>query len=83
MPVSPFVMLKWRNGHILFYKRPNERGKEKQMRSMIINRINLITRPAISGFDFPCLDQPQNNIDMIRGIRQDNRNCDRNRYRRK
>ena len=70
-------------GTFYFINDPNERGKEKQMRSMIINRINLITRPAISGFDFPCLDQPQNNIDMIRGIRLDNRNCDRNRYRRK
>lgn len=66
-------------GTFLFYDNPNERGKEKQMRTLIMYRIDLIIRPAISGFDFPCLNQPQCDIDINNGIRQDNRS----RYRRK
>ena len=28
--------------------------------SVMMNRINVIIRPTISGFDFPCFNQPQN-----------------------
>ena len=43
-----------------------ERGTKKQMRSSIMmNRIDIIIRPAISGFDFPCFIQAQNNMDNM------------------
>lgn len=81
VPVSPFVISKRRNGH--YFCNYSERGKEKQMRSlMMTNRIQVITRPATSGFNFPCFKQPQNVIANI-GKEGHDQDWDRNRYRRK
>ena len=53
------------------------------MRSlMMTNRIQVITRPATSGFNFPCFKQPQNVIANI-GKEGHDQDWDRNRYRRK
>lgn len=51
------------------------------MRSlMMMNRIQVITRPATSGFNFPCFKQPQNVIANI-GKEGHDQDWDRNRYR--
>ena len=52
VPVSPFSMSKWRYGHFLNHPKKSERGKEKQMRSMMTNRMNAIQKPAACGFTF-------------------------------
>lgn len=49
------------------------------MRSLtMMNKIFAINRPAISGFDFPCFDQPQFITDIADKKTYDK---DRNRYR--
>ena len=63
----------------------DERGKEKQMRSLVVmNRKSFIIRPAISGFDFPCLQVPQDDQMAIAGKEGKDKdwNRNRNRYRR-
>ena len=51
------------------------------MRTLVMmNRIQVITRPAISGFDFPCFNQPQNAITNT-GKEAHDKDWDRNRYR--
>ena len=53
------------------------------MRTLVMmNRIQVITRPATSGFNFPCFKQPQNVIANI-GKEGHDQDWDRNRYRRK
>ena len=59
-----------------------ERGKEKQMRSLVVmNRINVIIRPATSGFNFSCLQAPQFDQMAIAGKEGKDKDWDRNRYR--
>ena len=93
MPVSPFVMSKRRYGHIflktlnasklkLMINKSDERGKEKQMRSLVMmNRIIVINRPAISGFNFSCLQAPQFDQMDIAGKEGKDKDWDRNRCR--
>ena len=55
------------------------------MRSLVVmNRINVINRPAISGFDFPCLQAPQADQMAIAGKEGKDKdwNRNKNRYRR-
>ena len=60
----------------------DERGKEKQMRSLVVmNRINVIIRPATSGFNFSCLQAPQFDQTVIAGKEGNDKDWDRNRYR--
>ena len=67
----------------IFFDKSYERGKGKQMRSLtMMNRIFAINRPAISGFDFPCFDQPQF-ITAIADQKTYDKNRNRYRYRRK
>ena len=52
------------------------------MRSIVImNRINVIIRPAISGFNFSCQEKPQFDQDAIAGREGNDIDWDRNRYR--
>ena len=93
MPVSPFVMSKRRYGHIfleslnasklkLMIYKSDERGKEKQMRFLVMmNRIIVINRPAICGFNFSCLQAPQFDQMAIAGKEGNDTDWDRNRYR--
>ena len=93
MPVSPFVMSKRRYGHIflktlnasklkLMINKSDERGKEKQMRSLVMmNGIIVINRPAICGFNFSCLQAPHFDQKAIAGKEGNDKDWDRNRYR--
>ena len=93
MPVSPFVVSKRRYGHIflkslntsklnLMINKSDERGKEKQMRSLVMmNRIIVINRPAICGFNFSCLQAPHFDQVAIAGKEGNDKDWDRNRYR--
>ena len=93
MPVSPFVMSKRRYGHIflktlnasklkLMINKSDERGKEKQMRSLVVmNRINVLIRPTTSGFNFSCLQAPHFDQVAIAGKEGNDKDWDRNRYR--
>ena len=59
-----------------------ERGKEKQMRSLVMmNRIIVINRPAICGFNFSCLQAPHFDQVAIAGKEGNDKDWDRNRYR--
>ena len=93
MPVSPFIVSKRRYGHIfleslnasklkLMINKSDERGKEKQMRSLVMmNRIIVINRPAICGFNFSCLQAPHFDQKAIAGKEENDKDWDRNRYR--
>ena len=93
MPVSPFVVYKRRYGHIflktlnasklkLMINKSDERGKEKQMRSLVMmNRIIVIERPTICGFNFSCLQAPHFDQVAIAGKEGNDKDWDRNRYR--
>ena len=60
----------------------DERGKEKQMRSLVMmNGIIVINRPAICGFNFSCLQAPQFDQMAIAGKEGKDKDWDRNRYR--
>ena len=66
----------------LFIFNLTERGKEKQMRSLVVmNRINVIIRPTTSGFNFSCLQAPQFDQMAIAGKEGKDKDWDRNRYR--
>ena len=93
MPVSPFIVSKRRYGHIfleslnasklkLMINKSDERGKEKQMRSLVMmNKIIVINRPAICGFNFSCLQAPHFDQKAIAGKEENDKDWDRNRYR--
>ena len=52
------------------------------MRSLVVmNRINVIIRPATSGFNFSCLQAPQFDQMAIAGKEGKDKDWDRNRYR--
>ena len=51
------------------------------MRSLVVNRIDVINRPAISGFNFPCLQAPHFDQVAIAGKEGKDEDFDRNRYR--
>ena len=53
------------------------------MRSLVVNRMNVITRPATSRFDFSRLQGSQFDQIVIAGKEGNKKDWDRNRYRRK
>jgi hypothetical protein len=59
----------------------SERGKEKQMRNIVMNQINVITRPATGRFDFLCFQAPT--FDQIAVVRKEgnDKDWDKNRFR--
>ena len=69
----------WKNQKFQFIRK---RYKKQMRSSIMMNRIDIIIRPAISGFDFPCFIQAQNNMDMADKFAQI-KDQDKDRYRRK
>jgi len=53
------------------------------MRSVVMNRIDIIIQPAISGFNFPCFNMPQFDAKDIVAKQGQDKDIDRFRYRRK